>query len=187
MSDSANVLSITAVRDFEAAIVRFHDSASRAVSAMDQQSQRVLQWLERDRPVFWKRQVEQGHQQLAECRTRLTQCMMRRTGDFKPSCYDEKKALEKAKRDLEFARRQVEVVKQCALKARHEVDEFKSRNAQLTRLLEGDVPRMVALIRRIVNKLEQYTTMTSAEARTVLVDAVAEDAAAAAAEQGSSS
>ena len=85
MSDSANVRSIAAVRDFEGALLRFHDDAGRAVSAMEQQAQRVLQWLELDRPVFWKRQVEQGHAHLAECRTRLTQCMMRRTGDFRPS------------------------------------------------------------------------------------------------------
>ncbi len=164
MSDSANVQSIQAIRDFEGALVQFHDVASRSASAMDQQARRMLQWLELDRPNFWKRQVELGHQNLAEARTRLTQCTMRRTGDFRPSCYDEKKALDKAKRDLEYARQQIQVVKQWAIKAKHEVEEFTGRKAQLTRMLEGDVPRMCALLQRIVQKLEQYTTITRDEA-----------------------
>lgn len=174
MGDSADVRSIQAIQDFEGAILQFYDVASRSVSAMQQQAQRVMQWLETDRPAFWKRQVELGHQNLAVARTRLTQCKMRRTGDFRPSCFDEKKALDKARHDLEFARRQVETVKQCAMKVRHEVDEFNGRNAQLTRLLEGDVPRMCALIQRLVSTLDKYTTITRSEAMSV-ADAVIED------------
>lgn len=176
MADSANVRSIASLRDFEGSLVQFYDVATRAATNMQQQAQRMLQWLELDRPGFWKRQMELGHQNLAEARTRLTQCMMRRTGDFKPSCYDEKKAVEKAKRDLEYARAQTEVVKKWAVKARHEVEEFNGRQAQLMRLLEGDVPRMCALLQRLVATLERYTTITTAEAMS-LAEATGEDEA----------
>lgn len=175
MSESANVRSIETLRDFEGALVNFHDSAGRAAANMQQQSRRMIQWLELDRPVFWKRQVELGHQQLAEARTRLTQCTMRRTGDFKPSCYDEKKALAKAKENLEYARRQTEVVKQWTIKARSEAEEFNGRQAQLTRLLEGDIPRMCALLQRMVGKLEQYATMTTADAANLVTSTLGED------------
>ncbi len=178
MADAANIRSIESLREFEAKLVQFYDVATRSASNMQQQSQRMMQWLELDRPGFWKRQIELGHQRVAEARTRLTQCKMRRTGDFRPSCYDEKKALEKAKRDLEFARRQIQVVKQWTVKARHDVEEFTGRQAQLTRMLEGDVPRMCALLKRLVQKLERYTTITSAEAMSlvsVTMDEIAEE------------
>jgi len=178
MADAANIRSIESLREFEASLVQFYDVASRSASNMQQQSHRMMQWLELDRPGFWKRQIELGHQRVAEARTRLTQCKMRRTGDFRPSCYDEKKALEKAKRDLEFARRQIQVVKQWTMKARHDVEEFTGRQAQLTRMLEGDVPRMCALLKRLVQKLERYTTITSAEAMSlvsVTMEEVAEE------------
>lgn len=168
MADAANIRSIESLREFEAVLVQFYDIATRSASNMQQQSQRMMQWLELDRPGFWKRQVEIGHHRLAEARTRLTQCKMRRTGDFRPSCFDEKKALEKAKRDLEYSRRQMQVVKQWAVKARHDVEEFTGRQAQLTRMLEGDVPRMCALLQRLVQKLERYTTITSAEAMSLV-------------------
>ena len=178
MAEAANIRSIESLREFEASLVQFYDVASRSASNMQQQSHRMMQWLELDRPGFWKRQIELGHQRVAEARTRLTQCKMRRTGDFRPSCYDEKKALEKAKRELEYARRQIQVVKQWTVKARHDVEEFTGRQAQLTRMLEGDVPRMCALLKRLVQKLERYTTITSAEAMSlvsVTMEEVAEE------------
>ena len=175
MSESANVLSIEAIRDFEAALIQFYEIANRTTGNMAQQSQHMLQWLEMDRPVFWKRQVEIGHDRLAEARTRLTQCMMRRTGDFKPSCFDEKKALERAKQNLEYSRAQINVVKQWIVKARKESEEFNGRKAQLTRLLEGDVPRMVALLRRITEKLEQYANITTAEAMSLVTSSIEDD------------
>lgn len=172
MSESANVRSIEAIRDFEAALIQFHDVAGRSAANLQQQSRRMLQWLELDRPVFWKRQVELGHQQLAEARTRLTQCMMRRTGDFKPSCFDEKKALAKAKANLEYARQQIQVVKQWTIKSKTEAEEFNGRQAQLTRLLEGDIPRMCALLQRIVSKLEQYATVTTSDAMAMVTSSL---------------
>lgn len=178
MAEAANIRSIESLREFEAALVQFYDIATRSASNMQQQSHRMMQWLELDRPGFWKRQVELGHQRLAEARTRLTQCKMRRTGDFKPSCYDEKKALEKAKRDLEYSRQQIQVVKQWSVKARHDVEEFTGRQAQLTRMLEGDVPRMCALLQRLVQKLERYTMLSNADAMSLVeltIDEIAEE------------
>ncbi|MFK7819754.1 MAG: hypothetical protein AB8G99_13625 [Planctomycetaceae bacterium] len=175
MSESANVQSIEAIRDFEGALMKFYDVASRSTSSMQQQSQKMLQWLELDRPVFWKRQVELCHQRLAEARTRLTQCMMRRTGDFKPSCYDEKKAMAKAKVELEFARNQLQVVKKWIVKARSESEEFTGRQAQLQRLLEGDVPRMCALLQRIVGKLETYASLTTDDTMAIVSSSLEDD------------
>ena len=102
---------------------------------------------------------------------------MRRVGDFRPSCYDEKKALMRAKRELEFAEQQIKVVKQWALKSRHEFEEFNGRMSQLTRLLEGDVPRMCALLQRLSRTLERYTHVSTAEAMSLVATAIDEDAA----------
>jgi hypothetical protein len=181
MSESANVRSIEALRNFEIALVKFQDTAGRAGTNLQQQSRRMIQWLELDRPIFWKRQLELAHQQLAEARTRLTQCKMRRTGDFRPSCYDEKKALDAAKHNVEYCRRQIEVVKQWTIKARSEAEEFTGRQAQLSRMLDGEVPKMCALMQRMVAKLEQYATITTADTMAVVNKFVAEDTTVAAA------
>ena len=170
MSESANVRSLHAIREFRAALVRFEDEATRAVSTLQMEIQRVMGWLERDRPQYWRRQVQLGHQRLAEARAAYTRCRMRQVGDIKPDCYVEYKALLKAKRNLEMAHEKVKVVRGWIAKAQHEVDEFNTRSAQLTWALDGDIPHMLALLDNISTTLEKYAGLPDGNAPTVAPD-----------------
>lgn len=161
MSDPANVRSLDALRNLRVALLRFENEARRSSSALIVEAQRVLHWLQLEQPQYWKRQVEIAYQQLAEARSGLMKCRMRRTGDFKPTCYDEQKAVERCKRRLELSRKMVEVIKSWTSKSAHEFDEYASRSAQLSRLLDGDIPRAVTLLERMVGSLEKYSELQS--------------------------
>lgn len=156
MPESANVKSIDAVKRFQAAVLHFQEDARLCVSALELQLQRVMGWLERDRPGFWKREIENCYRQLGEARIRLHRCQMRKVGDFRPTCYEERKAMEKAKRDLEFANKQVPVVKLWNINAQHEANEYHGRASQLTQILERDLPQLLALLSHAIDRLEAY-------------------------------
>ena len=162
MGDRANVQSIQAIRDFRAATVRFHDEAERALESLVVEMQRSIRWIQLDRPQYWKQQVRQCHQEVAEARGALMKCQMRRTGDFKPTCFEERKAFERAKRRRQIAQDMIDVVRRWGIKSQKEADEFKARTAQLSRCLEGDLPRAVALLERIVESLEKYAVISEA-------------------------
>ena len=93
MSNSANVNSVDAIRLFAAAVMKFQEEARLCLSMMDAQLRQILFWLERDRPGFWKHEIENCMREVAEARVRLHQCRMRRMGDFRPSCIEEVKDL----------------------------------------------------------------------------------------------
>lgn len=156
MAQSANVRSIEAVKYFHAAVVEFQEEARLCVSALEMQLLRILGWLERDRPGFWKREIESCYRELGEARVRLHQCRMKKYGDHKPTCYEEKKALEKAKKDLEFANKQIPVVKYWNVTAQHEANEYHGRASQLTQMVEREIPRLLALLHHAVDRLEAY-------------------------------
>ena len=156
MNQSANVRSIDAVRSFHAAVLEFQEEARLCVSALEMQLLRMMGWLERDRPGFWKREIESCYREMGEARVRLHQCRMRKMGDFKPTCFEEKKALEKAKKDLEFAQKQVPVVKYWNVAAQHEANEYHGRASQLTQVIERDIPALLALLHHAVDRLEAY-------------------------------
>jgi hypothetical protein len=42
------------------------------------------------------------------------------------------------------------------IKVRHEADEFRGRMSQLERLIETDLPKMIALLERMLTALESY-------------------------------
>ena len=161
MSNSANVSSIDAIRLFAAAVAKFQEEARLCLSMMDAQLRQILFWLERDRPGFWKREIENSMREVAEARVRLHQCRMRKFGDFRPSCIEEVKDLEKAKNDVEFAQKQVPNVKRWHGEATHEADEYRGRAAQLTQAVDRDLPQLMALLAFTIDRLEAYASVGS--------------------------
>ena len=157
MSDSAHVKSLDAVRRFAAAVVQFREEAKLCVTRLEIESRKVIGWLERDRPGFWKRESELCDRSLAEARVMLHQCRMRRVGDFRPACFEEQKRVEHCKRQLKFAQQQLGVVKHWTITAHQEADEYYGRAVQLRQTLERDVPQLIALLNRVIENLDSYS------------------------------
>ncbi len=156
MTQSANVQSIDAARHFAAAVVQFREEAKLCATQLETEMRKVIGWLERDRPGFWKRESEQCDRRHAEARVGLHQCRMRRMGDFRPTCFEEKKAVEHWKQQLKFARQQMHVVKHWTITAHQEADEYYGRAVQLIQTLERDMPRLIALLQRAIDNLDRY-------------------------------
>ncbi len=161
MSDSANVNSIDAIRLFAAAVAKFQEEARLCLTMIDSQLRQILFWLERDRPGFWKHEIENRMREVADARVRLHQCRMRKLGDFRPSCIEEVKDLEKSRSDVEFAQKQVPNIKRWYGEATHEGEEYRGRAAQLTQAIERDLPRLMALLAFTIDRLEAYAAVSS--------------------------
>lgn len=161
MSDSANVSSLEAVCQFAASVMQFQQEARLCMTAWDSQLRQVQFWLERDRPGFWKREIENCTREVADARIRLHQCRMRRVGDFRPTCFEEQKDVEQAKRNLDFAQKQVPRVKQWNIAAQHEANEFHGRSGQLVQILEREIPRLLAILRFSIDRLQAYADVAS--------------------------
>jgi hypothetical protein len=84
---------------------------------------------------------------------------MRRVGDFRPSCIEEVKDLEAARRRTHFAQKQIPVVKRWRIAASHEANEFHGRSAQLVQILEREIPRLLALLQKSVERIESYAAL----------------------------
>ena len=71
MTNPANVRSLQAIRDFKVALLQFEEQATSALEAITQQINRVLDWLQHDRPGYWKQQLRRGFDKVAETRASL--------------------------------------------------------------------------------------------------------------------
>ena len=156
MTKSANVKSVDAVRHFAAAVVQFREEAKLCATQLEMEMRKVIGWLERDRPGFWKREAEMCDRRQAEARISLHRCRMRRVGDFRPTCFEEQKAVELCKQQLKFAQQQLHVVKHWTIAAHQEADEYYGRVVQLIQTLERDIPRLIALLNHSIENLENY-------------------------------
>ena len=73
MPQSANVKSIDAVRRFAAAVVQFREEAQLCVTRLESEIRGVIDWLEHNRPGFWKQESELCARRHAEARVMLHQ------------------------------------------------------------------------------------------------------------------
>ena len=161
----ANVKSIEAIRNFRVALIKFADKVTDAVESMKDQVFHAVDWVEHDQPRHWHQQELTAYDRVSEARIQLEVSKMRKeTADFRPSLIEEEQALQAAKRRLEYCRQKVQLVKAAAIKVRHEADEFQGRLSQVDRLLETDLPNMIAMLERMISSLEAYAEVSTKDA-----------------------
>lgn len=160
MGQSANVTSVDSIRQFAAAVIAFQEEARLCLTTLDSQLRQILFWLERDRPGFWKREIENCIRDISDARVRLHQCRMRRMGDFRPSCIEEVKDLEAAQKAMDFGQKQIPNVKRWNIEAAHEGNEYHGRAAQLVQSIEREIPRLLAILAFTIDRLEAYAAVT---------------------------
>ncbi len=163
---TANVTSIDAPRQFRAALVRFIADVEAALVTLDLEAHRPLEWIEGDRPRFWRQEGRKASEAVAEARVALERCQVRISGEDAKYCYDERKALEKAKRRLIAAEEKVQALRRWRVEMHKTVEDLQVQLARAKHYLETDLTQAMAALDRIIAALERYTQQDSAAPKT---------------------
>lgn len=155
----ANVRSLDAIEAVRAALVSFRDELEQAVSMIDLEMRRVLDWLEHDRPGFWRRQVRDAHDGVTQARAALHRCLMYPINDERPSCYEERAELKKAEARLAYCDEKSERLRHWVREVRHETFEFEGRISQMMEIIEFDVPQAIVILDRLLAHLHDYQSI----------------------------
>ncbi len=153
---NAHVISVADLLRFRQALVKFQEEGLGILLGLDQQSQRLLQWLEGEAPTYWRMEVLRCHELISRSRSALETAMMKKSRDYTPSCIEEKEQLQRSKHRLVQAEEKRESVRRWARLAREEVDEYCGRVAPLRELLEQGIPKALARLDNTVQALERY-------------------------------
>lgn len=158
MPGMANVHSLDAIRDFRSALIVFLMQLGDALSALQEQVFVAVDWVENEQPRYWDGEVLRSYDKVAEARVALETNRLRKEAfGHRPSLAEEKAALEAAKRRLAYCQQKVEIVKQTGISLRHEADEFLGRLSALQRVVDGDLPKMIGLLERMIAAIENYS------------------------------
>lgn len=153
----AQVRSFDAIRTVREELMRFAQRSNDGMEELAGEIRRVIDWVEHDRPAFWKAKVRQAYDRVGEARAALNRCLMYPVNDEAPSCTEEKAALKKAQAYLEHCESKQRRVREWARDLRHELHEYEGRMARLRSLVDVDAPKCVALLDRTLDSLERYT------------------------------
>ena len=163
----ANVRSLEAIEAVRAALASFGEEIAQSLSTIDIEMRRTLDWLEHDRPRFWKHQVRRSMDGVTEARAALHRALMYPIADERPSCYEERAALKAAEARFAYCQEKEERLRQWVREVRHEMFEYEGRISQLNDVVALDVPHAIGIINRLLARLQEYqdirTSVGSAE------------------------
>jgi hypothetical protein len=141
-----------------------------ALDELAGEMRRAQEWLEHDRPRFWKNQVRIAHDQVHEAQQALHRCLMFPIAGERPSCYEERAALKRAQARLAYCEEKSERVRHWQRTVQHEIFEYEGRISQLVRTVEMDVPQAIAVLHKIVRRLEEYQAIRANDPRAAYDD-----------------
>ena len=156
MSSSARVTSLEAVRDFQAALQQFEETASAALGGSAMQIQRFLDWLEYEQYNHWKAELRKREERLNEAKTELNRKRIVATFGDSPHDTEEQIAFRKAKRMKEEAEEKLKIIVRWRQVIEHAVMEYKGQVQMLGTHLECEMPKSKAALHKIVARLEDY-------------------------------
>lgn len=154
---SAFVQSRSEIEAFRSALLKFSEGCRNAIDDLNCEVRRAADWLEHDRPAYWKEQVRLRERAIHDAKLALDRCLIYRVADERPMCQEERVALRKAETRLASAKDHVEKVRHWRRRIQHEQQEMEGRLGQIDRLVESEIPRAVSALDRILDRLEAYT------------------------------
>jgi hypothetical protein len=156
MNQSANVSSIDSIGRVKLALQTFEQSAGDALTAVEMQIRRAIDWLEGDQAGYWQNRIRRGQDQVSEAKLTLERCMMFADEGQRAACDVEKKDLEKAKRRLALAEEKLEAVRRWSRAIGREAAEYEAGVSALRTWLEADCPKSIASLERMIKSLDAY-------------------------------
>ncbi len=152
----ANVRSLEALQRLRPALFRFETDLNGVFAMLHQELDRTLEWLDHECPHVWQQRIRTCFDRVAATRTELTRKQMITVAGHRPDCIDEKKAYREAKRNLEHAQGMLQVVRNWSIKAHRAADEYNCQLGRIEQVMTSDIPRMRALLDRIIAAIESY-------------------------------
>jgi hypothetical protein len=159
MSGSANVQTSEAIEAVRTALIFFKDQVEQALSTNDIEMRRLLDWLEHDRPLYWKTRLRTANDNVTAAKAALTRCLMYPINDERPSCYEERAELKKAEAQRTYCEEKSERLRHWIREVRHELFEYEGRISQMVGLVEVEVPLAIGFLNKLVARIEEYQSV----------------------------
>lgn len=176
MPGPAQVRSVDAIEAFRGALARFEQRAQDALQTLGSEVRRADDWLQHDRPSYWKEQIRLASDVVQKAKIDLERCLMYPVSSERPACREERANLKKAQARLDYCREKTERVKYWKRQLHHELFEYEGRVGQLRRMLETDLPLARTRLQQIVRRLDAYQVEQPPESRRHLEELDAENA-----------
>jgi len=156
MPSPAQVHSVDAIELFCVQLAKYEQRVQSALETLTSELRRASEWLQHDRPSFWKQQTKLAEDTVHQAKLDLERCLIFPIAGEQPTCREEKAVLKKTQLRVEYCRGKSERVRHWNRHMQHEMFEYEGRVGQLRRILETELPAARAKLQQIIRRLDAY-------------------------------
>lgn len=158
MRQAARVTSIDALKDFKRALGSFGIVVNTALGEAQADLQRTTWWIQQDQLTRWKNEKRARTTRLEQAKSELFRAQVAAPDMRVPSTM-QRKAVDKAQRLLDEAETKIANVKRWSRLLEREVVLYRGHCQKLGRVVEGDLPRALIKLDKMVAALEKYVSI----------------------------
>jgi hypothetical protein len=158
MSESAQVSSIDALRQFRAKLCEFGVNALESLAAVEMEIRHVEAWLAQQ-VKNWQLQIRDRTEDVARAKAALIRHKWGSKDGKGVGTTEVELEVKKAKHRLEEAEAKVELTRRWQRELPKSVHEYEGPARQLTGYLEADQKQVLAMLDRMTVALEAYTAI----------------------------
>ncbi|RLS27250.1 MAG: hypothetical protein DWH75_01685 [Planctomycetota bacterium] len=157
MGEQIKVADVETIERFRASLLVASETFGLALEEAEGEIERTLAWVESEQPDFWRKRMRKVQDEVVMCKSALFRKQeIKATADARPSVVDEKKALDRAMKRLEYAETKLRNTKRWSTELPRQSVIFKGALSGMHTVLDRDVPRMSAMLKRMTEHLEAY-------------------------------
>lgn len=160
MSESAQVSSIDALRQFRAKLCEFGVNALESLAAVEMEIRHVEAWLAQQ-VKNWQLQIRDRGEDVARAKAALIRHKWGSKDGKGVGTTEVEMEVKLAKRRLEEAEAKIEVTRRWQRQLPKAVHEYEGPARQLTGYLEADLKQVLAMLDRMTTALEAYTAIAA--------------------------
>jgi len=162
MSGQADVKSIDTLAFVKAAVATFAHETGQAISEVELEGRRAVEYLTMERAAHWKAEVRRGGEQVNQAIKDLEYCRaFKKVGDGQPACVEEKKKLEKARARLAYAEQKAEAVRRWTPLVQQQFRETCVKLVHFREVVDVKCPRAMAALERMLKALDAYRDVSA--------------------------
>lgn len=164
MSGRAKVISVQAIRDVRAALCAFEEDARGALTSIEMEVRRAVQWVRQEQVAYWTHEIRRSREIMSQARSDLNRKRISNHSPGDVSLGEEKEEVREAKRRLRTAEEKLEIVRRWGPVLESAVNEYHSYARPLGDTLAGDLQNALVRLDRLVASLEAYMALTAPSA-----------------------
>ena len=157
MGEQIKVADVQTIERFRASLLVASETFGLALEEAEGEIERTLAWVESEQPDFWRKRIRKAQDEVVMCKSALFRKQeIKATADARPSVVDEKKALDRAMKRLDYAETKLRNTKRWSTELPRQSVIFKGALSGMHTVLDRDVPRVNAMLKRMTEHLEAY-------------------------------